>query len=387
MNSSRKNRKSKRKDIAIPHSNDPNTSSHEMKNDDVAVCNTFVVENKCHTHCKVNYCNFMWTIDQYSEYHLRRSTCLKSSYFKAAGNDEYTWRLELSEPDQDKKVHICLYLHCDDTLGEEVLVKERMCVIDSKGEETNIRQSDKYENFEHEETRTYYLQLIDFLNGDDLLKENNSILMDGALTIFCEFHFISPASISTKCSNDKSAVLFNARDEHDFSQDIERLFGEEDFSDFTVTVGDEQFRVHRNILAARSPVFAAMLKHNMKEQNQNCLKITDMDRSVFKEMLRYIYTGKSSKLNEMAFDLLPAADKYDLKGLKIKCERHLVNKLSVENAADCLVLADLHGAALLRKQALQFIRFNAEAIKKKENWLKVAHSGVLLDDVFDTLFP
>jgi len=39
------------------------------------------------------------------------------------------------------------------------------------------------------------------------------------------------------------------------------------------------------------------------------VEITDVDRDVMLEMLRFIYTGKAPSLDKMAADLLAAADK------------------------------------------------------------------------------
>jgi speckle-type POZ protein len=85
------------------------------------------------------------------------------------------------------------------------------------------------------------------------------------------------------------------------------------------------------------------------------VEITDVDNEVLKEMLRFIYTGKSTNLDKMADDLLAAADKYALDRLKVMCEEALCTSLSVENAADVLILADLHSADQLKAQAIDFI--------------------------------
>lgn len=52
-----------------------------------------------------------------------------------------------------------------------------------------------------------------------------------------------------------------------------------------------------------------MFEHEMEERKQNRVAITDVDQEVLREMLRYIYTGKSQNLEKMADDLLAAADK------------------------------------------------------------------------------
>jgi len=46
---------------------------------------------------------------------------------------------------------------------------------------------------------------------------------------------------------------------------------------------------------------------------QNRVDITDVDRDVMLEMLRFIYTGKASSLDKMAADLLAAADKVSIR--------------------------------------------------------------------------
>jgi speckle-type POZ protein len=66
-------------------------------------------------------------------------------------------------------------------------------------------------------------------------------------------------------------------------------------------------------------VFAAMFEHDMEEGQSNNVIITDIDNEVVFEMLRFIYTGKVNHREKMAFDLLAAADKYDLGRLKIMC--------------------------------------------------------------------
>lgn len=52
-----------------------------------------------------------------------------------------------------------------------------------------------------------------------------------------------------------------------------------------------------------------MFEHEMEERKLNKVAIIDVDQDVLKEMLRFIYTGKSPNLEKMADDLLAAADK------------------------------------------------------------------------------
>lgn len=46
---------------------------------------------------------------------------------------------------------------------------------------------------------------------------------------------------------------------------------------------------------------------------------------------------------------------YALERLKVMCEEALCTNLSIENAAEILILADLHSADQLKAQAIDFI--------------------------------
>ena len=78
-----------------------------------------------------------------------------------------------------------------------------------------------------------------------------------------------------------------------------------------------QFKAHKAILAARSPVFAAMFEHGMAECRANRVNITDVEPDILAEVLRFIYTGRVIGLDNsvMAQELLAAADKVCLRRL------------------------------------------------------------------------
>ena len=106
-----------------------------------------------------------------------------------------------------------------------------------------------------------------------------------------------------------------------------------------------------------------------------------MKYEVLREMLRYIYTGKSPNIETMAGDLLAAADKYDLSGLKKTCETVLCSKLTVANAAELLVLADTHGAKQLKARAICFIRQRAKEVMLTPSWNNMysSHPTVIME--------
>ncbi|XP_032454947.1 speckle-type POZ protein-like [Nasonia vitripennis] len=138
--------------------------------------------------------------------------------------------------------------------------------------------------------------------------------------------------------------------------DLKNLLDSETFSDIIIISScGKKFQVHKNILAARSTVFSAMLENNMKEATENLVEITDIDAETLEELLLFIYSGKVKNIERAAIDLLAASDKYAIEDLKIMCEKVLDATIGFDNAVDVFVLADLHHADLLKQKALSFI--------------------------------
>lgn len=116
---------------------------------------------------------------------------------------------------------------------------------------------------------------------------------------------------SVNISGQSNAIQFKVP-ECRLSDDFGQLFENQKFSDVTLAVSGREFQAHKAILAARSPVFAAMFEHEMEERKHNRVEILDVDHEVLREMLRFIYTGKAASLDKMADDLLAAADKVNI---------------------------------------------------------------------------
>ncbi|KAL6030092.1 hypothetical protein STEG23_037756 [Scotinomys teguina] len=152
------------------------------------------------------------------------------------------------------------------------------------------------------------------------------------------------------------------------ADDLGELWENSCFTDCCLVVAGQEFRAHKAILAARSPVFRATFEHDMEENRKNHVEIRDLEPQVFKTMMDFIYTEKAPDLDSMADGVLAAADKYGLERLKVMCEDALCRNLSVENAAHTLVLADLHSSGQLKTQTLDFITAHASEVPETSGW-------------------
>lgn len=91
-------------------------------------------------------------------------------------------------------------------------------------------------------------------------------------------------------------------------QNYDALLNSGKMSDIVLLVDGKELKLHKNILAAHSAVFEAMFDANMKEKREGRAVIVDIKGEVFEEMLRFIYTGKVSQIEQYAEELLPVAD-------------------------------------------------------------------------------
>lgn len=140
------------------------------------------------------------------------------------------------------------------------------------------------------------------------------------------------------------------------SEQFEKLFNNEKFSDFTLVTSDEkEIPVHKSVLSVRSAVFETMMETNMRENSEKRAKIEDISAPAFLEFLRFIYCGNVEGIDEHAVELLYAATKYDIQDLKPFCVKSLAENLSITNAIETTMLADLHEEKKLKRYCIDFI--------------------------------
>ena len=142
------------------------------------------------------------------------------------------------------------------------------------------------------------------------------------------------------------------------------LFEDPTLSDLAFEVEGEFIIAHSIIVAARSPVLAAMFQHDFSERHARVVIVQDTKALVFKQLLRYIYTGKAPDIGkeDIARDLLVAADKYAVESLKEECIEILIEMTNVDNAIPILILAHPHSAPKLLQKTLPFLSLNGKAV-------------------------
>ena len=331
--------------------------------------------NWCHTVCDLIETEFEWKIHQYELVQGPRSF-LESATFSAIDKEVcMTWSLLLDD------AGIALRQHFPAGRLTSRAIRAITSFVDAKGnrfysEKTVVREG------------THMTARINSRSRENL--QSNGLVVDGKLTISCQIETYKDQENLTGQTAKGFRQQFSNKEE--LLKDFQDLFKNMKHSDVTFNVRDQQIKAHKNILVARSPVFAAMFEHPSTENLTGVVEVLDIEPEVFKELLRYIYTGEVplERMDAVAAGLLAAADKYLLEKLKKACADHLINQMSPENCVKLLSLGENDPAHCLREKAVDYVRkFPAEVVAtgewKKANEEKAEWFLNIKDMLFDSL--
>lgn len=153
------------------------------------------------------------------------------------------------------------------------------------------------------------------------------------------------------------------------SENFKSLFGNKDSCDTTLFVMGKEYNAHRAVLIARSPVFAAMFKHETREKQTGIVNITDCDSDSFEEFLEFLYCGKLEEPSfRSAVDLYETSDQYEVLELKTFCSQYLMDNLTVENVCDVVIMADKYEEINLLDAAQEFFNKHRDEIFDTSEW-------------------
>lgn len=157
-------------------------------------------------------------------------------------------------------------------------------------------------------------------------------------------------------------------------QNLAQLLLEGHNSDAVLNAGQHEFRVHKAILAARSPVFASMFQQTVTQGPIARYDIPDYPHETFKIFLHYLYTGIPDSISiHNVFNLYYAAEMYKINDLKLHCLLYMMDFLSVDNFCDVMVTILRHGEPTLQKVATRFFSQNIQKIIKTVQWEKFSN--------------
>jgi hypothetical protein len=229
---------------------------------------------------------------------------LSSAFFDSREIPNHQWKLQLSDLGAKLRISLLHYVNTKGILANIVNpFQVKIAIVNKNGEKLHQRVV-----YSHIHTFVYF-----DLSKEEILK-SNCRQVDGSLTISCV-----NKSMVWKPSSNGIPIPMEINCTHQLTAQFQELFDDMSFSDVIFKVGGSEFPAHKIVLAARSEVFKAMFQHPTKEKSTNHVEIEDIEPEIFKELLRFIYTGRltAATMEKMAVGLLVVADKYLLTELKL----------------------------------------------------------------------
>ncbi len=167
----------------------------------------------------------------------------------------------------------------------------------------------------------------------------------------------------------------NAKYDHvPLSSRLEHLVGNKFGSDFTfIVVEDDNVEIpaHKVIVALASPVLEKIVYGNETFSPADSIKVDDISKESFMQILRYIYTDKINLNDDNVFEILQKSNYFGLPGIEKECFKYVERHLNVSTvpwiyhqlfytAPSCKLLSSCR--QYIRIQPLQF--FASEYFEK-----------------------
>lgn len=318
--------------------------------------------------------NFLWTIETWeTAAKIDKQDAITSSIFTISKYDlEFKWQLRLQLHNylsQDIEISLVSYNK------ETVQASFKVFFINDNNERSHPMEAEDFlftrKNF-FKSVKPSDESIVKLLIKDEL-----KILCE--LTISVTSTVIQGPVVEIASPVDSECSIKRVKELDDF----EKLINNKQFSDVVFKVGRRQVYSHKVILAAKSPVFTEMFTDDTTkvENKQNDVIKVDLKYNTLLEMLRFIYTAKVDAIENVAEELLIAADRYSIQSLKNECEFFLSTNITLDNVFACLNLAIQCNASFLKTNILKFISSNKKQVLQKPEFKSLAKndSGVLFE--------
>jgi len=204
----------------------------------------------------------------------------------------------------------------------------------------------------------------------DLYEQKSTYLPNDTLTVCFQFEIIE--SLSYNYINQTIGEI----EEPTYSDNFLMVSNTKLNSFVTIVIDEKQLYINKELLCSKSDVFEAMFNSEMKESNTDIVEINDITYDVFKYLISYMETGNLANLKMNAdinytktlYDLIAAANKYNIKDLRFLCENLLIKNTSKDNVIEHLNIAHLHNASFLEQYTIKFIKLYENIITQTSDF-------------------
>lgn len=149
--------------------------------------------------------------------------------------------------------------------------------------------------------------------------------------------------------------------------------------DVTLCVGQQEFKVHRLVLAASSPYFNAMFTNQHLESSLSRVELNEVDPDAFKGLIDFAYSSNLMISEGNVQGLLAAANLLQMTSVVEACCDFLVAQIDVENCLGITAFAEMLSCSQLYQTSWRFVLDNFHDVWRTEEFLAMPTS--LLQDL------
>ena len=141
------------------------------------------------------------------------------------------------------------------------------------------------------------LAKVHICSREELLTHHLTLVPDNTLTLIARMVFVQERA-SSVCDHVYTDNFLDGS--NSLSSDLSDAFRCSDFTDMTIVCDKREFHCHKFMLAARSEVFAAMLRHEFLEKQNSRVDVKEIDAETMELLLNYVYTGRVSDFKSVS---------------------------------------------------------------------------------------
>jgi speckle-type POZ protein len=156
--------------------------------------------------------------------------------------------------------------------------------------------------------------------------------------------------------------------------DLDEFLSNDDFKDITIKIDEKEYKVHKFLLAARSPVMNRLMKNKPEAEE---ISLIDIPIETFEVVLEFVYDEKFPTDDADFLETYAVAAKLEIRELKEFSAEKLMTLITDDNALEIMALACKYESEKLKVKAFNQIRSffpdkklkdeladNPEAVKK-----------------------
>ncbi|KAK5859645.1 hypothetical protein PBY51_021186 [Eleginops maclovinus] len=163
------------------------------------------------------------------------------------------------------------------------------------------------------------------------------------------------------------------------------LLENEKFVDCVLKIQEEEFPCHRLVLAASSPFFKAMFLSELEESKKREIVLKDVEPSVIKMILRYLYTSDINLTEQNVQDIFMVANMYQIPSIFSVCVSYLQEKLVLGNCLAIFRLGLLLDCPRLTLNARDFICERYQVVVRDQDFHQLGPSELAIIITSDAL--